>query len=92
MEKIPPWLRWILFLPSAFISWKLVEIIGIQFIELPEEYSLLPWFFIPKPYIFNAITFIIGPIMFLACAIGIAPTDTLLIFRLKALRPEKYRG
>jgi len=75
MEKIPSWLRWILFLPAAFISWKLVEIGGIQFIELIEEYPLNPLFFIPQPYIFNAITFIIGPVIFLVCAMEIAPTE-----------------
>ena len=75
MEKIPSWLRWILFLPSAFISWKLVEIGGIQFIELTEEYPLNPWFFIPQPYVFYAITSIIGPVIFLVTAMFIAPTE-----------------
>lgn len=75
MEKIPSWLRWILFLPSAFISWKLVELAGIQFVNLTEEYSLVPWFFIPNPYIFNAISFIIGPFIYLPCAMIIAPTQ-----------------
>jgi hypothetical protein len=48
---------------------------GVHFIEFTETESLLPWFFIPKPYLFCGISFIIGPFIFLVVAFEIAPTE-----------------
>jgi hypothetical protein len=76
MEKIPSWLRWILFLPAGLITWYLVDDITIGILKDWQEYGLVPWWiFIPPSYVFYAITSLVGPVMFLAVVIGIAPTE-----------------
>lgn len=71
IERIPSWLRWIILFPVAILSWKLVEWVAIFVIG---QTDVICWF-IPKPYLISTISFIIGPVIFLGVAFGIAPTE-----------------